>query len=117
MDEPKIYGKYSGNLKKELLEKIPTMKEFEIWKLIYYIEDELFWMSHEERNFGVDKIDFIEKQYALEYIIYSTKRFGIDFKEPKEGVHIEKNNSYINWYKKWNNQLFAQCKEYKKLKR
>jgi len=107
MIQEKLYGQYPGSLSIHVQNKIQVMSEEEIFKLIYYIEGEVFWSQHEDRNYTSDFIELEEKTFALDFVIYSTRKFGINFNPPST-KRLEKKEEYLNWYKKWNNRLLKQ---------
>jgi len=116
MSQEKLYGLYPASLNSNIQRKINYMTEEETFKLIHYIEGEIFWSQHEDRNHSIDLEDLETKYYALDYVIYSTRRFGINFNPPST-KRLEKNKEYLNWYKKWNNRLLKQTLIKKKIKR
>lgn len=116
MNKEKLYGLYPASLNRDLQNKLYTFTEEQTFKLIYYIESEIFWMTHEDRNFLIDKEEMIEKTYALEYVIYSTTRFGIKFKQPTNQP-LEKNDDYQNWYNYWHDLIIKNQNNHKKIKR
>lgn len=105
MNKEKLYGIYPGSLNVNIINKLNGMTEEETFKLIYYIEDEIFWSQHEDRNHTIDLEELKEKYYALDYVIYSTNRFGINFNTPSVN-RLETTQEYLNWYKKWSAYLF-----------
>ena len=116
MIQEKLYGQYPGSLSIHVQNKIQVMSEEEIFKLIYYIEGEVFWSQHEDRNYTNDFKELEEKTFALDFVIYSTRKFGINFNPPST-KRLEKKEEYLNWYKKWNNRLLKQTLIKKKIKR
>lgn len=44
------------------------------------------------------KKDLTEEQYALEYMVYQTTKFGVELPEPVLGEHIAVTPSYNAWY-------------------
>lgn len=99
----KIYGIYPGNLDKNRLDEINKLDEIDIWKMIENRGGIIFWANHDHHIFDISPKDLVETQYALEYLVYQTKRFGVEFNEPKEGSHIERSESYNQWYNFWYN--------------
>jgi len=100
--EEKIWGIYPAFIKKEELDKLD---EFEIWKKIYNLSRSAFCYStdtHKVWNNNILLSDIDEVEYALEYLIYYTRNFGVEFDiEPTATSHIPKSISYINWFKYW----------------
>jgi hypothetical protein len=47
--------------------------------------------------------DLIDAQYAIEYAVLKTKRFGVEIPEPKETEHVARTESYNKWFRWWNN--------------
>ena len=58
---------------------------------------------------GIDKIRLIthllEEQYALEYIVYQTTKFGVELPAPEIDKHITATPSYNAWYKFYSNHF------------
>ena len=108
----KIWGIYN-TLNKEELDKL---SEYEIWKKIYLLSKEIeFTLNYLERP-GKKDISIkalIDEQFNLEYLMYYTTKFGVEFdKEPTFGEHIKQSESFNKWYKKSQNYF-----EIEKLKR
>ena len=102
-----IYGLYQGSLNKEILKRINQISELDLWLLIYSAESEIFWRNNENRMFEIDQKEMEEAQYGLEYLIYQTKKFGVELNEPKEYEHIEKSDSFLSWYQYWREFVFS----------
>lgn len=101
-DEEKIYGIYQGFLKPE---EVDTLDEIDIWKKIDNLGAFIFWGFHDMnkpwgRNISAQEL--IEAQYALEYLVYHTKKYGVEFsREPISNEHVERSESYNAWYGFW----------------
>lgn len=116
MEQEKKYGLYPGSLNNNIQKKLINMSEDEVFKLIHYIEGEIFWSQQEDRNHTVDIEELKEKYYALDYVIYSTSKFDIKFSKPST-KRLEKNQDYLSWYNSWNNKIFKQTLVKEKIKR
>ena len=96
--------------------KLDNLSEFEIWKKIALLTREINCILNYGKKQGNKDINIkalITEKFNLEYLIYYTKKFGVEFDEvPSYGKHIEKSESFNNWYKYWTNKF----KESKNLK-
>ena len=91
----KIYGLYPGSI--EDTSKIDNLSEVELYFAIDKLGGHIYRcndaMRHRENFF----IDLTEEQYALEYLVYKTKKFGVKLPEPEIGKHIIPSDSYWSW--------------------
>ncbi len=54
----------------------------------------------------------MEAQYNLEYLVYFTRKFGVEFsKEPSESEHVERSESFNAWFGFWNNHFNSMSPE------
>ena len=91
----KIYGLYPGNL--DNIEEISKMTGSEIYLRINYLTNYISnTINKTNKNLN---IDLSEDIFALEYLIYQTRRFGVEFPEPQKGRHIIITDSFNNWFK------------------
>lgn len=100
-NETKIWGLYPGFLKPEEIDKL---SEIEIWEQINNLGNQIYWDGEDLGKPWSTKTkeDLEEAQYALEYLIYQTRRFGVEFpKEPNITEHIERTLTYTAWYSYW----------------
>lgn len=112
--EEKIYGVYNTFGDSEALE---ALDEIDIWKMIDNLGGSIFWALHDSSkpwSNNVSKKDLVTAQYNLEYLVYSTRRFGVEFsKEPSITEHVERGESYNTWFKFWQNHFKSMTnKEY-----
>ena len=89
--EEKLWGVYNTFDNPETFE---TLEEIDIWKKINNLGGAIFWAMHDSGKpwaADVSKKDLIDAQYNLEYLVYSTRRFGVEFsKEPSATEHVER---------------------------
>ncbi len=108
----KKWGLYTTIDHPELLN---NLDEIEIWKRIDNLGGDIFWAQHDAGKPWAAQISLeqlIEAQYNLEYLVYSTRRFGVEFsREPSSTEHIEKSESYMAWFEFWNNHFKSMNKE------
>lgn len=99
-------GVYNTFDNPEILE---TLEEIDIWKKIDNLGGSIFWAIHDAGKpwaANLSKKDLINAQYNLEYLVYSTRRFGVEFsKEPSATEHVERNESYNAWFRFWHNHF------------
>jgi len=48
-----------------------------------------------------ENVSLEKEQYAIEYCVMQTRRFGVDIPDPKDGEHVERTPSYNAWFKWW----------------
>ena len=108
----KKWGLYPGRLKPEEVEKLD---EIDVWKKIDNLGGTIFWALHDidkpwNKDLSVNQI--IEAQYSLEYLIYHTRKYGVEFsKEPSCEEHIERSSSYLSWYSFWKRHFDSMSEE------
>jgi len=110
--EEKLWGIYNTFDDTEMLE---TLEEIDIWKKIDNLGGQIFWTMHDAGKpwaVNVSTKDLINAQYNLEYLVYSTRRFGVEFsKEPSATEHVERSESYNAWFKFWHNHFDSMTPE------
>ena len=110
--EEKVWGVYNTFDDPETVE---TLDEIDIWKKIDNLGGFLFWSMHDARKpWAADVLlkDLIDSQYNLEYLVYSTRRFGVEFsKEPSATEHVERSESYNAWFRFWHNHFESMSHE------
>ena len=98
----KLWGVYNTLDNPEMFE---TLDEIDIWKKIDNLGGSIFWAMHDAGKpwaTNVSTEDLINAQYNLEYLVYSTRRFGVEFsKEPSATEHVERSESYNAWFRFW----------------
>ena len=102
MESKKLWGVYNTF---ENPESINQLTEYELWEKIDRLSGAIFWAQHDAgRPWAVDvpMERLIEAQYNLEYMIYSSRRFGVEFsREPSATEHLEKSETFTAWYSFW----------------
>ena len=91
----KFYGRDIGNI--ENIEKVNNADEVDLFLMIYDLSRELTVFKH-SIPVRISYVDLTLSQFALEYMIYQTKKFGVEVSEPKEGRHIIPGPSYNAWF-------------------
>ena len=107
----KVWGLYTTFDNPESIEKLD---EIDIWKKIDNLGGIIFWAQHDAgkpwANASMDQL--IEAQYNLEYLVYSTRRFGVEFsREPSATEHVERSVSYNAWFSFWHNHFKSMSPE------
>ena len=101
INQVKISGLYPGSLK-EIVDYIDTLDETELFLLLKEVRESKrdFLPRIVASNNSLEEIEnFREIGYAEEYLIYQTKKFGVDIPEAVEGEKISgANESLISWY-------------------
>ena len=71
-----------------------VIKHFNEWEDMYY--DDIYFSLKEDLT---DE----DKLYAKEYLMYQTKKFGVEFSDNAENKPIEESESYKAWYEFYDN--------------
>jgi len=111
--EEKVWGVYNTLENPETLE---TLDEFDIWKMIDNLGGFIYWAIHDATKpwatVSLTSKELIEAQYNLEYLVYFTRKFGVEFsKEPSATEHVEKSETYNVWFSFWHNHFNSMSTE------
>ena len=96
INEP-TYGIYPGIIKDP--GRINNLGEVELYFAIDYLGGYIWQCTHNMADGGMPEIDLTEEQYALEYLVYQTKKFGVELPNPEKGKHITPTPSYWAWFR------------------
>lgn len=103
----KQYGVYTGFLKEESIKIAQEGEERDLFSLIDGIGYFIWRMNHDaahgrfEMTEGIEE-DLKEAQYAIEYAVLNTRRFGVEIPDVEENGHVERTDSYDKWFRWWN---------------
>ncbi len=61
--------------------------------------------KHDMSRGRIPEINLTEEEYALEYMVYQTTRFGVEISEPETEKHIIHTPSFNVWYSFYNNDF------------
>lgn len=92
----KIYGIYPGNLID--VDEVNNFNEVDLYFSIAYLNEYINRYRFEMFEEATPEVDLTDEQYALEYMIYQTTKFGVELPEPTIDKHIEVTPSYEAWY-------------------
>lgn len=98
----RIYGIDPGNLNVEV---VNNYSEIELYTAIDGLGGHLWRCRHEMAHGRMPRIDLTEEQYALEYLVYQTKKFGVDLPDPEIGEHVPSTESYRAWFQHYDNHF------------
>lgn len=101
-NEEKIYGIYPGSLVNPGL--IDNLNEIDLYLQIDAVQENIYWKYNMGASAHID-INLTEDRYALEYLIYKTKKFGTKIPNPKKGKHIQLTEEYLMWYEYYENHF------------
>ena len=93
----RIYGIDPGCIKD--VEKINNLSEVDLYFMIDAMGGHIWRCKHDMAHGRIPEIDLTEEQYALEYMVYQTTKFGVELPEPEMDKHITATPSYNAWYK------------------
>ena len=99
----RIYGIDPGCLKDP--EKIKNLNEVDLYLMIDSFGGHIWRLRHEMSHGRIEYFDLTEYQYALEFMVYQTKKFGVELEEPAIDKHITPTPSYNAWYKFYSNHF------------
>jgi len=110
--DEKLWGIYNTFDDPEMLE---NLSEIDTWKKIDNLGGAIFWAMHDAGkpwSANISAQELINAQYNLESLVYSTRRFGVEFsKEPSATEHVEKSESFNAWFKFWHNHFESMSHE------
>ena len=108
----KIWGIYNTF---DNAESLNQLDEIDIWKKIDNLGSALFWINHDfDKPWRIDASpeQLLEAQYNLEYLVYSTRRFGVEFsKAPSSTEHVERSETYNAWFEFWHDHFESMSNE------
>ncbi len=111
-ESKKIWGLYNTLEDPDFIDKLD---EIDIWKKIDNLSAAIFWAIHDSGKPWAAKVaskELLDAQYNLEYLVYSTRKYGVEFsREPSETEHVERSKSYLAWYTFWYNHFNSMSKE------
>ncbi len=99
----RIFGIDSGSIKNPT--EFSKMGEIELYFNIDAIGGHIWRCRHEMSHGRIQKIDLTEEQYAMEFMVYQTTRFGVELPSPEVGMHVIPSDSYWNWFRFYDNHF------------
>jgi len=93
--EKKIYGVYPGSIKN--LEEVENYSELELFLAIYSLESYILSYKRIVAYNMIKGVDTQESEYALEYLINKTQKFGVEIEKDSIGKSI-RIGDYASWY-------------------
>lgn len=100
--EERIWGVYN-TFDNQIM--ISELSEIDLWKKIDNLENTISWMKKDIGKPYASKAAkkvLLAAEYNLEFLIYSTQRFGVEFSNyPSSTVHVERSDSYNTWFNFW----------------
>lgn len=92
----RIYGKDPGSIKD--VESVKNMSEIDLWINIEGLSYHIWYCEHAMAHDRIEHVDLTEEKYALNYLIYQTKKFGVELPEPEAGKQLLTSESFAKWY-------------------
>ncbi len=99
----RIYGIDPGNIKD--VEAINNLSEVDLYFHINALGGHIWRCNHEMFHHRMPIVDLTEENYALEYMVYQTKKFGVELDEPAIDKHITPTPSYNAWFRFYNHHF------------
>jgi len=96
MKKARIYGIDPGSIQD--VERINNLSEVDLFFAIDAIGSHIWKCKHDMAHGRIPEIDLTEEQYALEYMVYQTTKFGVELPTPQIDKHIIATPSYSAWY-------------------
>lgn len=104
--QEKKWGLYPAFL---VPEQVEQFDEIGLWNRINKLGGAIFYAFHDDGKPWSEPLSaaqLIDAQYALEYLVYETRRFGVEFsRDPSADRHMERSLSYDAWFRFWNNHF------------
>lgn len=101
----KQFGVYQGDLTEDGLRVVEKGNEQEMYTLINGLSYRIFKMEKDLKENQVLESKYEkyleELKYALEYAILRTRRFGVIILDAEKNCHIERTDSYEQWFNWW----------------
>ena len=102
-NKKRIYGLDPGSIKNT--DQINKLSEIDLYFVIDALGYHIWSCNHQMSHNRIPKIDLTEEQYALEYLVYQTRKFGVEIPDAEEGKHVERTQSYDAWFRFFNNHF------------
>ena len=99
----RIYGIDPGCIKD--VDAVNNMNEVDLWLTIDALGYHLWYCNHAMAHNRIEYVDLTEEQYAIEYLVNQTKKFGVELEEPAIDKHITPTPSYRAWFKFYDNHF------------
>lgn len=98
----RIYGIDPGNL--PYPEEIISQKELELYLRIDSLATVIFRLQNDVKD-NDDPDNLTEYQYALEFCMYQTRKFGVELPNAEIDKHVLRTESYNKWTSFWHNHF------------
>lgn len=102
-NEEKIFGIYPGIIKDT--SEVDNYDEIDLYFMIDSIGGMIWRLNHDMADGRIERVDLTGYQYAIEYCLNQTRKFGVELDEPTPGKHMETTDSYRAWYSFYNNHF------------
>jgi hypothetical protein len=114
--EEKVYGEYPGFLSKEGIDIVSNGNELDLYMTINSIGHFIWRMNHDMADGRIELKpglvhDLLEAQYAIEFAVTNTNRFGIDITKGTETEHVKPSDNYYTWLRAWDDYIQYELNE------
>jgi len=99
----RIYGIDPGSIKD--IELINNLSEVDLYHQIDALGGHIWYCKHAMSHDRIPVIDLTEEEYALEYMVNQTRKFGVELPEPKINNHLSPTASYFAWFRFYDNHF------------
>lgn len=106
----KVFGTYTGCLTAEGIGLITSGTELQLYLTIFSLGGYIWRTNHDAYHGWIeltkeDYTSLIECQYAIEFAVLQTRRFGVEIPEPKNNEHVKRTDSYNKWFRWWDDYI------------
>ena len=99
----RIYGIDPG--KGTDTEAIDKLSELDLYLAIDALGGFLSYMRHEMAHDRIEYVDLTEEEYRMEYLVYQTRKFGVELPDAEIDKHVSATPSYWAWLKFYDNHF------------
>lgn len=102
-NKKRIYGLDPGSIKNK--DQIDNLSEIDLYFAIDGLGYHIWYCNHAMSHDRIPKVDLTEEIYALEYLVYQTRKFGVELPDAEDGKHVARTQSYDAWYRFYYNHF------------
>jgi len=87
------------------VEAINSLSEIDLYFAIDAMGAFLWRMNHDMADGRIEEFDLTEDQYRMEYLVYQTRKFGVELADAEIDKHVTATPSYWAWFKFYDNHF------------
>ena len=108
----KVYGIYPG--KGTDTEKIENLSEVDLYFEIEELDNFICGLKLDVDDEDTDKSYLTELEYAYDYLVYQTRKFGVDIPDAKSDERVVETDSFCAWFNFYKNHFKNELTEKEK---